>query len=67
MFCNPKDYTAHGIFQATGVGRLSLHQRIFPTQGSNPGLPHCRWILYKLSHQGSLSIYVHLVKTTGPK
>ena len=26
---------------------------IFPTQGSNPGLPHCRWILYCLSHQGS--------------
>ena len=28
---------------------------IFPTQGLNPGLPHCRWILYHLSHQGSLS------------
>ena len=26
---------------------------IFPTQGSNPGLPHCRWILYQLSHKGS--------------
>ena len=26
---------------------------IFPTQGSNPGLPHCRWILYHLSHQES--------------
>ena len=24
-----------------------------PTQGSNPGLPHCRWILYQLSHKGS--------------
>jgi len=35
------------------VGSLSLLQRIFPTQGSNPGLPHCRWILYQLSHQGS--------------
>ena len=31
----------------------SLLQGIFPTQGSNPGLPHCRWILYCLSHQGS--------------
>ena len=30
----------------TGVGSLSLLQGIFPTQGSNPGLPHCRWILY---------------------
>ena len=29
---------------------------IFPTQGSNPGLPNCRWILYHLSHQGSLRI-----------
>ena len=27
--------------------------RIFPTQGSNPGLPHCRWILYQLSHKES--------------
>ena len=24
-----------------------------PTQGSNPGLPHCRWILYQLSHKGT--------------
>ena len=41
--------------QNTGVGSCSLLQVIFPTQGSNPG-PHCRWILYHLSHQGSLSI-----------
>ena len=39
--------------QNTGVGSLSLLQEIFPTQGSNPGLPHCRWILYQLSHKGS--------------
>ena len=32
---------------------LSLLQGIFPTQGLNPGLPHCRWILHQLSHQGS--------------
>ena len=37
----------------TGVGSLSLLQGIFPTQGSNPVLPHCRQILYHLSHQGS--------------
>ena len=37
----------------TGVGSLSLLQGIFPTQGWNPGLPHCRWILYQLSHKGS--------------
>ena len=41
--------------QNTGVGSLSLLQGIFPTQGSNPGLPCCRWILYQLSHKGSPS------------
>ena len=35
------------------MGSLSLLQRIFPIQGSNPGLPHGRWILYQLSHKGS--------------
>ena len=39
--------------QNSGVSSLSLLQGIFPTQGSNPGLPHYRWILYQLSHQGS--------------
>ena len=50
----------HGVYspwnspgQNTGVGSLSLFQGIFPTQGSNPGLMHCRWILYQLSHKGS--------------
>ena len=42
--------------QNTGVGSLSLLQGIFPTQGSNPSLLHCRWILYQLSHQGSPGI-----------
>ena len=37
----------------TGVGCLFLLQGIFSTQGSNPGFPHCRQILYHLSHQGS--------------
>ena len=36
-----------------GVGYHALLQGIFPTQGSNPGLLHCRWILYWLGHQGS--------------
>ena len=36
-----------------GVGSLSLLQGIFPTQGLNPSHPHCRWILYQLSHKGS--------------
>ena len=55
----------HGLYspwnfpgQNTGVGSLSLFQgiSIFPTQGSNPSLPHSRRILYRLSHQGSLRI-----------
>ena len=37
----------------TGVGSLSLLQRIFPTQKSNKDLLHCRQILYLLSYQGS--------------
>ena len=50
----------HGLYspwnspgQNTGVGSLSLLQWIFPTQESNRGLLHCRWILYQLSYQGS--------------
>ena len=37
----------------TEVGNQSLLQGIFPTQGSNQGLLHCRKILYHLSHQGT--------------
>jgi len=37
----------------TGVGYHALLEDIFPTQESNPGLPDCRWILYRLSHRGS--------------
>ena len=50
----------HGLYSPwdspgrnTGVDNLSLLQGIFPTKGSNPGLPHCRQILYQLSHKGS--------------
>ena len=45
--------------QSTGVGCYSLLQGIFPTQGSNPGLLHCRWILYQLSHPGSPQVQDH--------
>ena len=47
--------TVHGGSRGknTGVGYHALLQGIFPTQGSNPGLLHCRRILYHLSHQGS--------------
>ena len=37
----------------TGVGCHAFLQGIFQTQGSNTVLPHCRWIIYCLSHQGS--------------
>ena len=47
----------------TRVGCHSLLQGIFPTQGSNPGLPRCRRILYHLSHQGSLQWCVTSSKT----
>ena len=50
----------HGLYrpwnspdQNTGVGSCSLLQGIFLTQGSNPGLPYRKQILYQLSHQGS--------------
>ena len=41
----------------SGVGCLSLLQGIFPTQGSNQGLLHCRQILHHLSHQGSWTTF----------
>ena len=53
-------FATHGLYcpwnspgQNTRVGSSSFLQNIFPTQGSNPGLLHCRQILYKLSHQES--------------
>ena len=56
-------FRPHGLYclwntpgQIAGVGSSSLLQGIFPTQGLNPGLPHCRQILYQLSHHGSLSM-----------
>ena len=51
--CDAMDCTVPGIQARIGVGSLSLLQGIFPTQGSNPSLSHCRWILYQLSHKGS--------------
>ena len=53
----------HGLYSPwnspgknTGVSSLSLLQGIFPTQGLNPGLWHCSWILYQLSHKQSPNI-----------
>ena len=55
MDCSPPSSSVHGdsAGKITGVGGHALLQGIFPTQGQNPGLPHCRRILYCLSHQGS--------------
>ena len=61
--CDPMDYSLPGSSvlgdspgKNTGVGCHDLLQGIFPTQGLNPGLPHCRQILYHLSYQGNQSI-----------
>ena len=51
MDCSPPGSSVHGDSPGknTGVGSHALLQGIFPTQGLNPGLPHCRRILYHLS------------------
>ena len=55
MDCRLPGFSVHGdsLGEKIGVGCHTLFQGIFPTQGSNPGLLHCRQILYHLSHQGS--------------
>ena len=58
--------------QNTRVGSHSLLQRILPNQGSNPGLLHCRQILYQMTHQGSPRIlewvtYPFSIKSSWPK
>ena len=59
MNCSLPGSSVHGDSQGknTEVGCHVLLQGTFPTQGSNPGLPHCRQILYHLSHQ-ELTIYI---------
>ena len=59
-FCNPMDCVAYQVLcpwnfpgKSTGVGCHYLLQGIFLTQGLNPGLLHCRQMLYHLSHQGN--------------
>ena len=52
--------------QNTGVGSLFLLQWIFPTQGFNPCLSYCRWILYQLSYQGRIVMkvkWINIYKT----
>ena len=55
MDYSPPGSSVHGILQARILEWVAIpfSRRIFPTQEWNPGLPHRRWILYHLSHQGS--------------
>ena len=55
MDCSLPGSSAHGILQARILEWVAIpfSRGIFPTQGSNPGLLHCRQILYHLSHQSS--------------
>ena len=55
MGCSPPDSSVHGILQSRRLEwvAISFLWEIFPTQGSNPCLLHCRQILCPLSHQGS--------------
>ena len=59
MDCSLPGSSVHGDSpdKKTRVGCHALLQGIFPTQELNPGLPHCRQILYHLSHQGSSQLY----------
>ena len=60
MDCSPSGTSVQGDSSGknTGVGCHALLQGIFPTQGSNPGLQHCRQILYQLSHEGSPGCWI---------
>ena len=55
MDCSLPDSSMHGDSpgKTTGVGCCVLLPAVFQTQGSNPGLPHCRQVLYHLRYQGS--------------
>ena len=52
--CSPTDHKVHGILQARILEWVvfPFSEGIFPNQGLNPHLPHCRQILYQLSHKG---------------
>ena len=60
--CSPPGSSDRGIFQARILEpvAISFSRGIFLTQGSNPGLPHHRQVLYCLSHQGSLCTWSFL-------
>ena len=64
LFVAPWTWNSPG--QNTGLHSLSLLQGIFPTQGSNPGLLHCRWILYQLSHNDHWTTWESPIRTIHP-
>ena len=72
--CDPMDYSSdYSVHwgspgKNTGVGCHDLLQGIFPTQGLNPGLLHCRWTLYHPSHQRSpfIALTAHNTYFTNP-
>ena len=53
--CDLMDYKVYGLLQAMILECVAFpfSTGFFPTQASNSGIPHCRWILYQLSHKGS--------------
>ena len=51
--CSPSGSSVHGDTPGKNIRVGCPPPGIFPTQGLNPGLSHCRWIFYCLSHQGS--------------
>ena len=57
MDCSLPGSSVHGILYARILGNQSLLRGIFPAQGLNPGLLHCRRILYLLSHQESPHLF----------
>ena len=61
---HPWDFPGKSI----GMDCYFLFQRIFPTQGSNLGLPHCRQTLYHLSHHRSLCyVYFTIIKNNNKR
>ena len=67
MDCSLSGFSVHGDSpgKSTRVGCHALLQGIFLNKGLNPGLPHGRWILYYLSHQGSLMSLISSVTQSG--
>ena len=68
--CDPMDCSLPRLLRPwdfpgknTGVGCHFLLQEIFPTQGLNPGLPHCRQMLYCLSHQSYSKLIVYKINS----